>query len=96
MVRYSEIHAVKVHGYSFMNNHGHWMFEASTEESISNLMRDMQGCYSRYLNKKYNDAPELLVGPLDLPTAILSRYFRAGPISWTPRSGRWYLGPAFG
>jgi len=66
--RYSEIHAVKVHGYSLMNNHGHWMFEASTEESIS-------------------DAPKLLVGPLDLPAAILSRYFRAGPVNWTPRSG---------
>ena len=66
--RYSEIHAVKVQGYSLMNNHGHWMFEASTEESIS-------------------DAPELLVGPLDLPAAILSRYFRAGPVNWTPRSG---------
>ena len=85
MDRYSEIHAVKVHGYSLMHNHGHWMFEASTEESISNLMRDMQGCYSRYLNKKYKDAPELLVGPLDLPAAILSKYFRAGPVNWTPR-----------
>jgi len=70
--RYSEIHAVKVQGYSLMNNHGHWMFEASTEESIS-------------------DAPELLVGPLDLPAAILSRYFRAGPVNWTPRSGLWAL-----
>jgi len=37
MDRYSEIHAVKVHGYSLMHNHGHWMFEASTEESISEL-----------------------------------------------------------
>ena len=45
----------------------------------------MQGCYSRYLNKKYKDAPELLVGPLDLPAAILSKYFRAGPVNWTPR-----------
>ena len=41
MVRYSEIHAEKVCGYCLMYNHGHWMFEASTEESISNLMRDM-------------------------------------------------------
>jgi len=29
----SEIHEVKVHGYYLMHNHGHWMFEASTEES---------------------------------------------------------------
>jgi len=49
MDRYSEIHAMKVHGYCVMRNHGHWMFEASTEESISNLMRHMQGGYSRYL-----------------------------------------------
>jgi len=65
MDRYSEIHEVEVHGYCLMHNHGHWMFEASTEESISNLMRDMQGCDSRYLNKKYKDAPELLVGTLN-------------------------------
>ena len=47
------------------HNHGHWLFEASTPESISNLMRDIQGCFSRYLNKKYADALELLLGPLE-------------------------------
>jgi len=51
----------------------------------SNLRRDTQGCYSRHLNKKYEDAPELLGGPLDLPAAFCSRYFRAGPVNWTPR-----------
>ena len=43
MDRYSEIHAVKVHGYSLMHNHGHWMFEASTEESISELVAGYAG-----------------------------------------------------
>ena len=60
-----------MHGCSLMHNHGHWMFEASTD--------------SRYLNKKYKDAPELLVGPLDLPAAILSKY--SGRVLSTGRPG---------
>ncbi len=53
MGKYARVHGVRIHCFSLMHNHSHWMFEASSEESISNLMRDMQGNYSRYLNRKY-------------------------------------------
>jgi putative transposase len=64
MRKYAEMHGVAVHGYCLMHNHGHWIFEASTVESISNLMRDMQSRFSRYLNRKYQRMPWLLLGPL--------------------------------
>jgi REP element-mobilizing transposase RayT len=51
MARYSKMHDVRVHGWCLMHNHGHWILEASTEESISNFMRDMQGRYSFFLNR---------------------------------------------
>ena len=51
MGRYAARYGVNVHGWGLMHNHGYWIFEASSEDSISNLMRDMQSCcYSRYLN----------------------------------------------
>ena len=72
-----------------MHNHGHWIFEASSEDSISNLMRDMQGVYSRYLNRKYQKEPWLLMAPLTLygrrNKRMYSLYRRAGPVNWTPR-----------
>ena len=89
MRKYSEMHAVVVHGYVLMHNHGHWLFEASTAESISNLMRDMQSRFSRYLNRKYERMPWVLVGPLAGLTwedlAAFSPYRRTGPVNWTPR-----------
>ncbi len=69
MRRYAEMHNVAIHGYCLLHNHAHWIFEASTDTSISNLMRDMQGRYSRYLNRKYKTTP----------------YLRMGPTNWTPR-----------
>ena len=47
-------------------------------------MRDMQGCFSNYLNKKYADAPELLLGPLEWPgrRGDFTGYLRAGPVNW--------------
>jgi REP element-mobilizing transposase RayT len=71
-----------------MHNHGHWIFEASTEESISNLMRDMQGCYSRYLNRKYRGAAWKLLAPLKRPRwrrGSYSPYWKSGPTNWSPR-----------
>ena len=72
-----------------MHNHGHWIFEASSEDSISNLMRDMQGCYSRYLNRRYQKEPWKLLAPLTLygrrARKMFSPYRRAGPVNWTPR-----------
>jgi hypothetical protein len=47
-----------------LHNHGHWIFEASDAESISNAMRDMQGQFSRFLNQKYRAMPWLLFGSL--------------------------------
>ena len=87
MEKYAGVHGVRIHGWCLMHNHGHWLFEASTPESISNLMRDMQGCFSRYLNKKYADAPELLLSPLEWPgrRGDFTGYLRAGPVNWTPR-----------
>ena len=49
MGRYAKRYRVAIHGYCLLHNHAHWIFEASTPESISNLMRDMQGRYSFYL-----------------------------------------------
>ena len=48
MARFAARYGVNIHGWCLMHNHGHWIFEASSEDSISNLMRDMQSGYSRY------------------------------------------------
>jgi REP element-mobilizing transposase RayT len=87
MARYSKMHDVRVHGWCLMHNHGHWILEASTEESISNLMRDMQGRYSFFLNRKYRLTPWLLLGPLEggVERRAYSDYRRAGPVNWAPR-----------
>ncbi len=89
MERSAARHGVHIHGWCLMHNHGHWIFEASTEESISNVMRDMQGGYSRYLNKKYQAMPWLLIAPLTVygrrARRMYSAYRRAGPVNWSPR-----------
>ena len=87
MAKYARRYGVRIHGWALMHNHGHWMFEASSEESVSNLMRDMQGCYSRYLNKKYRKRPWVLLSPFygRLGRRSYSKYLRAGPVNWTPR-----------
>ena len=78
-----------------MHNHGHWIFEASSEDSISNLMRDMQGVYSRYLNRRYQKEPWKLLAPLTLygrrARKMYSPYRRAGPVNWTPRFDATFL-----
>ena len=85
--KYATLHEVAVHGWCLLHNHGHWIFEASTPDSISNLMRDMQSRYSHYLNTKYKATPWLLIAPLygcrDLDH--FSPYLRMGPVNWTPR-----------
>ena len=89
MARYSARHGVNIHGWCLMHNHGHWIFEAFSEDSISNLMRDMPGCYSRYLNRRYQKEPWKLLAPLTLygrrARKMYSPYRRAGPGNWTPR-----------
>ncbi len=79
-------YAVLVHGWSLMQNHGHWIVEASDDESISNLMRDMQSQYSRYLNQKYKHRPWVLWGKLGSKKPRgFTRYLRSGPVNWIPR-----------
>jgi len=87
MRKYALRHDVRIHGWCLMHNHGHWIFEASTEESISNLMRDMQSRYSYYLNRRYRQQPWLLVAPLKSSRSrrSCSPYRKAGPVNWTPR-----------
>ena len=89
MARYAARYSVNIHGWCLMHNHGHWIFEASSEDSISNLMRDMQSCYSRYLNRRYQKEPWKLLAPLTLygrrARKMFSPYRRAGPVNWTPR-----------
>ena len=41
MDRAARRYAIRIHGWCLMHNHGHWIFEASSAESISNMMRDM-------------------------------------------------------
>ena len=79
-----------------MHNHGHWIFEASTEDSISNVMRDMQGGYSRYLNRKYKKTPWLLIAPLRSRRRRrnYSPYRKAGPVNWSPRFDAEFLDAA--
>jgi REP element-mobilizing transposase RayT len=74
---------VKIHGWCLLHNHGHWVFEASTAESISNVMRDMQSQFSRYLNTKYQKKPWLLLGPLRgrKRRSNYSPFRRAGPVN---------------
>ncbi len=89
MAKYSARHGVNIHGWCLMHNHGHWIFEASSDDSISNLMRDMQSVYSRYLNRRYQKEPWKLLAPLTLygrrARKMYSPYRRAGPVNWTPR-----------
>ena len=70
-----------------MHNHSHWIFEASSPQSISNVMRDMQSRYSHYLNVKYRATPWLLIAPLFGVKDIdhFAPYLRSGPVNWTPR-----------
>ncbi len=44
------------------------------------MMRDMQAQYSRYLNKKYADRPDLLLAPLmgERARRKFSKFLRAG------------------
>ena len=88
MGRYAARYGVNIHGWCLMHNHGHWIFEASSEDSISNLMRDMQSGYSRYLNRRYRTQPWKLLAPLTLygrrARKMFSPYRRAGPVNWTP------------
>lgn len=87
MIRYARRYEVKIHFYTQLHNHSHWVFEASDERSISNLMRDMQGNYSRYLNRRYRRVPWMLRAPLRGAKRGrgFSRYLRAGPVNWSPR-----------
>ena len=87
MRKYTTLHQVRIHGWSLMNNHSHWIFEASTEESISNVMRDMQSRYSHYLNVKYRATPWVLIASLFGVKDIdhFAPYLRSGPVNWTPR-----------
>ena len=87
MRKYTALHQVRIHGWSLMHNHSHWIFEASTEESISNVMRDMQSRYSHYLNVKYRATPWVLIAPLFGVKDIdhFAPYLRSGPVNWTPR-----------
>ena len=71
-------------------NHSHWIFEASTEDSISNVMRDMESRYSHYLNVKYRATPWLLIAPLfgvkdiDHFAPTCARAPLTGPLVLTP------------
>jgi REP element-mobilizing transposase RayT len=87
MRRYSKMHDVAIHGYCLLHNHAHWILEASTPDSISNFMRDLQGRYSYYLNRKYKETPWLLIAPLFGCRDIqhVSPYLRMGPMNWTSR-----------
>ena len=87
MDRATRKYEVRIHGWGLMHNHGHWIFEASTPESISNVMRDMQGQYSRFLNQKYAGRADLLLAPLlgERAREKFSQFLRAGPVNWTPR-----------
>ena len=81
MRKYTKLHGVRIHGWCLLHNHGHWIFEASTPASISNVMRDMQGRYSHYLNVKYQDTPWVMIGPsLASKTSTISRLTYA----WAP------------
>jgi len=93
MGRYAKRYRVAIHGYCLLHNHAHWIFEASTAESISNLMRDMQGRYSFYLNRKYQQTPWLLIAPLYgcKDTDHFSPYLRIGPTNWTSRHDARFL-----
>ena len=50
-------YGVLVHAHMYEEHQGAWLMEPSTPSSISQLMRDMQSQYSRYLNRKYGHRP---------------------------------------
>ena len=87
MRKYTALHKVRIHGYCLLHNHSHWIFEASTPQSISNVMRDAQSRYSHYLNVKYRETPWVLIAPLYGVKDIdhFAPYLRTGPVNWTPR-----------
>ena len=97
MRHYALVHDVKIHVWCLMHNHGHWIFEASTAESISNLMRDMQGCYSRYLNRRYRTTAWRLqaqLGQKRRKRRSDSPYWKSGPTNWSPRFDAEFLNAA--
>ena len=81
MRKYTALHGVRIHGWSLLHNHGHWNFEASTPDSISNVMRERQSRFSHYLNVKYRDRPWVLIAPLFGVKDIdhFAPYLRTGP-----------------
>ena len=93
MRHFSRRHQVAILGYCLLHNHGHWLVEASTPDSISNFMRDLQGRYSYDFNRKYGARPWVLLAPLDgaCDVASFSRYRRAGPVNWTSRYDAQFL-----
>ena len=82
--KYTTLHGVKIHGWCLLHNYGHWIFEASTSDSISNVIRDMQSRYSHYLNVKYRETPWVMIAPLFGVKDIdhFAPYLRMGPVNW--------------
>ena len=50
-------YGVKILAFRYGEYEGRWLLRPSTRRGLSCLMRDMQSCYSRYLNEKYEHRP---------------------------------------
>ncbi len=73
MRKYAARYGVNIHGWCLMHNHGHWIFEASSEDSISKCDARRAGLL----------APLTVVGRR--LRKMFSPYHRSGPVNWTPR-----------
>ena len=61
MARFAARYGVNIHGWCLMHNHGHWIFEASSEDSISNLMRDILAIFE----PEVSEGALEVIGPVD-------------------------------
>jgi len=50
-------YGVRIHAHQYDEHQGAWLMEPASPHAISELMRDMQSQYSRYLNRKYGHRP---------------------------------------
>jgi REP element-mobilizing transposase RayT len=53
--QYSERYHVPVHAYCLMPDHFHLLLEAPFQRAIPDMMRDMLGTYSKYINARYRE-----------------------------------------
>lgn len=61
LIDVSELYNIVIHNYCIMNNHYHLLIELK-EENLSKFMKNINGTYAKYFNKKYQRSGHLWQG----------------------------------